>query len=487
MKKSLGVNAILNIIKTTMGMLFPLITFPYISRTLLVENVGKVNYAISIMTYFSLIAALGIHIYAVREGSRLRGNKEALNKFVSEVYSINVLTSLFAYGLLTVLILFTDIFDGYHKLLWVLSLAIPLSLIGADWINSIFEDYLYITIRTIAFQIIALLMIFILVKDRNDYVLYSLCVVVSSAGAGVINYFYTKRYSSRVFIFNCNFKKHIVPILILFFTSVASTLYSTADITMLGVMINDYSVGIYSTASKIYTIFKQLLFAIVIVCLPRFSYMYMHETKEKYEKMTNDVYNIIIILAVPLMAGMFTLSTNIVNILAGPHYSDAILTLKIKCIAIFFAIIAYFFMQLVLLPANKESLILKATLLAASTNIIANFFFIPSLQENGAGITTVLSELMVCAIVVYYSRKIINIKNNYKSIWQTIVSTVFLILFLKILNYYIDSDVYVLIFSLLGGLIIYFISLLIFRNVYAIRCIQIIKYKFRSTTVIKKN
>ena len=58
--KSIKKNTVYNAIKTVSAILFPLITFPYISRVLLPENVGKINFGLSIVSYFSLIASLGI-------------------------------------------------------------------------------------------------------------------------------------------------------------------------------------------------------------------------------------------------------------------------------------------------------------------------------------------------------------------------------------------------------------------------------------------
>ena len=80
-QKSISFNLIVNGIKTLMSVLFPLITFPYASRILGASGIGKVNYASSIISYFSLIASLGISTYAIREGARIREDREKFNKF----------------------------------------------------------------------------------------------------------------------------------------------------------------------------------------------------------------------------------------------------------------------------------------------------------------------------------------------------------------------------------------------------------------------
>ena len=94
-EKSVFKNVLYNIIRVSLSVIFPLITFPYVSRVLTAENLGKVNYALSIENYFSLIAMLGINTYAVREGARKRSNKEDFNTFANEIFTVNVITTIF--------------------------------------------------------------------------------------------------------------------------------------------------------------------------------------------------------------------------------------------------------------------------------------------------------------------------------------------------------------------------------------------------------
>ena len=92
-QKSIKINLIMNTIKTLMSLIFPLITFPYASRILGATGIGRVNYASSIVSYFSMFAALGISTYAVREGARIRDDKEKFSKFSREMLNINLCTT----------------------------------------------------------------------------------------------------------------------------------------------------------------------------------------------------------------------------------------------------------------------------------------------------------------------------------------------------------------------------------------------------------
>lgn len=168
MKKSLKVNAILNGIKQACSVLFPLLSFVYCSRILGTENLGKYSFANSIINYFLLIAGLGISNYAIREGSEIRENINALSCFINEVFTINIISTLISYSLLAAVILAIPKLYLYKQLLIIQSIQIILTTVGADWINSIFEDYLYLAVRYIIIQALALVLLFLLVRSPND-------------------------------------------------------------------------------------------------------------------------------------------------------------------------------------------------------------------------------------------------------------------------------------------------------------------------------
>ena len=140
-KKSLEINMILNAIKGIMRIIFPLITFPYVSKVLGVEGVGKYNFASSMVGYFIMFAGLGISTYAIREGAKIRENKQKSNQFISEIFSINLFSTLISYLLLAVLLCVWPVLQNYTILILILSIQIGFTTIGVEWIYSIFEDY----------------------------------------------------------------------------------------------------------------------------------------------------------------------------------------------------------------------------------------------------------------------------------------------------------------------------------------------------------
>ena len=140
-KSTVQKNTLFNVVKTLSSILYPLITFPYVSRILMPENVGKVNFGNSIVSYFSLIATLGISTYATRECSKAKKDKILLQQTASEIFSINLISTLIAYVGLIILLVVAKPLSNYRILICIQSTTIIFTTLGADWLNMAMEDY----------------------------------------------------------------------------------------------------------------------------------------------------------------------------------------------------------------------------------------------------------------------------------------------------------------------------------------------------------
>lgn len=410
-QKSLKVNAILNVIKQACSIIFPLITFPYASRILGKFYYGKINFGSSIIGYISLIAGLGITNYAIREGSRVRNDKQKLTKLANEIFSINIVSTIIAYVVLLVLIIFWRRLDGYGLLLLIQSLTVVFTTLGTDWINSIHEDYLYITIRYIICQGLAVVLMLTLVKSENDYLIYALSSVSSTVMANICNIIYIKKqYDIHLkFTVHMNSRRHLRPILIMFGTAIASVIYINSDVTILGVLKNEDEVGLYSVSSKIYNLVKQLLNAILIVTIPRVSHDIAIKSKEEVSAGLSEILNNLLILIFPASAGLFMLSKPIILLLSGKEYIQAYTSLEILCIAMIFACLSCFFITVVLVPFRMEDKALISTIVSALINIGLNFVLIPRWGQNAAAFTTLLAELSLVIMGMFFSRNEIHL------------------------------------------------------------------------------
>ena len=414
-QKSIKKNAVYNAVKTTSSILFPLISFPYVSRILLPENIGKVNFASTFVGYFFLIATLGITTYAIRECSAARSDKKSLSDTASQIFSINMCTTVASYIILATTLIFFRGLDSYRTLIVISSTTILFSTLGADWLNSAMEDFKYITLRSIGFQIISLIALFTFVKTEDDYIKYALIGVFSNSGANILNVAYRRRYCKVRFVKHIDWKKHLPPIMLLFSMLLSQQILTSTDITMLGLMRNDYEVGIYSTAVRIISIVSQVIYSILWVLLPRLV-AYSAGGKEKERNvLLRKALCYFIGLGFPCITGLLVTAGSVIHIIAGTAYMAATPILMILLGSFLFDLIGGAFIgNLIMLPAKNEKFFLYACLEAAAANVILNYLFIPKYGMYAAAFATVISRVISFISLIIHVDKSIKIDNLLK-------------------------------------------------------------------------
>ena len=209
------------------------------------------------------------------------------------------------------------------------SLTILLTTLGTDWINSIYEDYFYITVRYLIFQGLAILSLFIFVRNTNDYIIYAAISVFASAGENILNMFFVRRYVKIRLVPLKQCKKHIAPVLKLFAIAVTTVIYVSSDITILGIFKSDKQVGIYSLTSKIYSTFKTVLNSVMMVSIPRLTFYLGHKQYHYFNNLIKKIYNYFITFLLPTICGLFMLSKPIIALISGKEYVSGSLSLQI--------------------------------------------------------------------------------------------------------------------------------------------------------------
>ena len=402
--RSLKVNAALNVIKQCSTVVFPLITYPYISRVLGTDNFGRVNFASSIVEYGIVLAALGIPSYVVREGAKVRNNEREVNQMASEVFTISLLTMLLTVAALGLLVAYVPKLRAEWTLILVLGFNILFSILGRDWVNTIYEDYFYVTVRYIFFKAVSLVLIFLFVKDASHYVRYAAILLFSESGGYIANMFYSRRYIPFSITRHPNIRKHLKPLLLLFCSTVAIRIYIQSDITLLGFIRTDAEVGIYSLASKIYSVIKSVLNAIILVAIPRVSFYIGNGKTDEYNELLGELKDTLITLLFPCIVGGIALSRNIILLMGGEAYLSGYRAFEILCVALLFAVLGCFYAQGVLIPNKKEGTFFACTSIAAAINILLNCIAIPYWGIEGAAVTTLIAEIFILVSCRHFSK-----------------------------------------------------------------------------------
>lgn len=477
-KTSVQRNTIYNTVKSVFGILYPLITFPYISRVLGAENVGRINFGNSIVSYFTLAASLGVTTYAIRECSRVRENREELSRTASQILSINMLSTLIAYVALAITFVCSRSLDSYRVLICVQSSTILFTTLGADWLNSAMEDFRYITIRTIGAQILALLIMFVFVRRPEHYILYAAISVLATSGSNILNIYYRRRYCETRFTWQMDLRRHMPPIMLLFSMILAQQIYVNSDITILGLLKGDVEVGLYSTSVKIYNIVNQVVASVAYVVMPQLAAGFAREDYAEINRLLRYALNFIIVLGLPCITGMNVIAREIIYVIAGEEYLGAATSLHILSAALLFSFIGGWISNMTLLPAGRERLCIYSCIVSALVNIVLNLLLIPYYGLNAAAFTTMLAEFIGMVIVARFLHPQIHIDGLRQMLMGPILGCIGIVCVGLFVKSMVGSYYVVTLMTIVLSAMVYGIILCALRNEFAVAMMRPIVARF---------
>lgn len=403
-KKSLKFNFVLNMIRVGFNILFPIIVFPYVSQKLGPENLGRVSFSTSVLNYFILIASMGIPTYGVIICAKERNNLETLKKTICELIYISLLLALLTYTVFLGCLFSVDKFQGDMRLFIISSMSILFTGIGLEWLYTALEDFLYITIRSIATKFISLILIFLFVKNTEDYLIYAAIIVFATVGSNILNFIHARRVIRFYKIYDINCKRHWKPILAFFSASVASSITANIDATMLGFSLGDYAVGIYDFSVKIKSFLVSVMTAGLGVMLPRFSGYVAEKKYDKYRHEMRWVYIVSMALACALSFFFCVHSKQVIMILGGEKYIDAQFPMVILTTCILVLGVTWTLGVGVLQPLGKEKEYAKVMIGACALNVLLNAVLIPKLGVSGAAIATFVTETFNMVAFYQYAK-----------------------------------------------------------------------------------
>lgn len=413
-------NFVMNAILTMSQFLFPLITFPYISRILLPTGTGKVSFATSVVSYFALFAQLGIPTYGIRACAKVRDDRKALERTVQELFLINLIMSILAYIVLFLAIAFVPRMRQEKALFLIVGLTILFNAIGMEWLYKALEQYTYITVRSIIFKLIAVVAMFVLVHEQKDYVIYGGISILAASASNVFNFFHAHKYVFIKPVGSYNFRQHLKPIVIFFAMSCAATIYTNLDTVMLGFMTSDAEVGYYNAAVKIKSILVSVVTSLGVVLLPRASYYVECKLMDKFCRITHVALNFVILISVPLTVYFILFAKEGIFFLSGAEYEASIVPMQIIMPTLLFIGLTNIMGIQTLIPLGKEKVVLYSEIAGAVADLLLNVALIPSMASAGAAIGTVVAEGVVFAVQFWALRK--EVLSSYQKVrYGTIV------------------------------------------------------------------
>lgn len=456
-------NAFFSFVKAFLTLFFPLISFPYASRILLPEGIGKVNFAISTVSYFTMLSNLGITSYATRECAKYKNNKIELTKFTKEILSIQ-----FICIIISLILFFISIFTipklfAYRTLLLIFSLHIVLNIFTLDWLYYAIENVKIIPLFSFIFQLLSLIYLFCFVKTKDDLIPYAIFGIIPAIGTAFSNTIYSTKYISYKEKIKLNLKKHIPYIFTFFGMTVVTNLFSILDTSMLGFLSIDYELGIYTASIKINKMVIGLVVSLFAVLLPRL-HLYYKDNKNQFISLCQKSLNIVILLAIPISMGLYILSDPLIYLFCGSNYSDSVNVMQIMTPIVCFIGISNLLGTQILPAISKEKLSLLSYGIGCAVNVIFNIILIPNYGAIGAAIATLIAEFITLSILVFFNKNIVFNKNIIKSLIQSVFSALLMLLILELIKYKITNAFLKLILLPIIGMLIYAICLYLLKN-----------------------
>ena len=448
-------------ILTTANYLFPLLTFPYVSRVLGVTNVGIVNFVDSVIHYFILFSMMGIGVLGIREIAKCKHDQQQLNKTFSSLFWLNTLTT--TAGLLLLFIVTYAIPQLYthFQMMMIGAVKLVMNYMLVEWFYKGLEEFKFITIRTLVIKVLYVISVFVFVHEPTDYAVYYGLSVMMVAGNALVNIIYSHHFAV-LYLRNISINLYLKPFVMLGVYSLLTSMYTSFNVVYLGMVCDETEVGYYSTASKLYKILIALFTAFTGVMLPRMSSILAEGKMDEFKNLLHKSSNILFSFSIPLIVFTVIFAPTIILIISGKGYEGAILPMRIMMPLML--IIGYEQILIVqtLMPLRKDDAVLRNSVAGALVGILFNILLVSSLGSVGSSIVWIVSEVVVLCCGQYFVYKYI--QSSFP--WHLFIITIFINLplvgFLLIITYLCEP----LYAFFIGGIvtILYFFSVYAFTN-----------------------
>lgn len=468
-------------IGTVSGFLFPMITFPYVSRVIMAEGMGQVQFYTSITNYVVLLTSLGIPLYATREIARVRDNVADLSRTTTEIISLNLILNIIGYAAIFIMCFTIHEIMQNTPLFLLLSTSVILTTIGCPWFFSGVEDFKYITIRGIVIRVICVIFLFLFVHDKNDLMYYAAYTVFGSIGNNILNFIRLRKYIHLdTFRFSeLNIWRHLKPAFAIFIFNIVTSIYVNLDKVMVGFLKDNESVGYYTAATTISHIVLSAVTCLGTVMLPRLSNLVKQGDMDNFYRLAKKSYNFIVTMSMPICGGLIILAPSLIRIFSGDGFIPAISTLQIiSPIIIAIGLSSLIGMQ-ILYPLGKIKIVTISTLVGALINFTLNLVLIPKYAQDGAAIATIFAEICVTVTQLIIAKKYIKFNLLDKQFLYCLLSTFGMMLICYLFMILRCSDVTNLITIPLLGAFFYGLIMLFVKNEIVMEVLRVIVSKIK--------
>lgn len=384
---------------------FPLITIPYLARVLGVIGVGKVAFAAAVMVWVNTITNWGFNSSAVRDLAHNRDNKEYVSNIFSDVLWARAFLMLISSLVLCILVFAIPKFRENADLIAVSFIAIPANVVASTWFFRGMEQMKYNTLLSVLAQATFTILVFVFVRDENDYVMQPLLQSFGSVVCAVVSIFIIKK-EFDVKLLKPNIKRIFIQIkgsTDIFINDLMPNFYNNFSALLLGFYGGATANGLFDAGKKLCNIFNTIHGAAISTFFPYLSRRIdKHTVLAKFNILTASFASLLIFIFAP----------QIIMLFYGPKFMDSVIVARITAFALFGIVMNYVYGSNYLIVTHHERELRNITIGVSLLGFAIAFPLIYYWSYIGAAITYTVSSLLIGIIPMIVS---IRIKRNNKN------------------------------------------------------------------------
>lgn len=459
---SIAKNFFYNVIYQIIILIIPLITVPYISRVLGSSGVGINAYTRSVLQYFILFGTIGIALYGNRAIAYVRDDKEKLSRTFWGIFVLKSFTIILSY---VIFVVFLSITKEYHKIYWIQSIYLIAAAVDISWLFMGLEDFKKTVIRNLIVRVIGICSIFIFVKDTSDLWKYVMILAVSELFGQMTMWAYIPKTVNLVKIKLEDIFTHLKPSFYLFIPQIAVQVYVVLNKTMLGLMSSPSEVGFFDSSDRIVKMVLAVVTSMGVVMLPRVANTFAHGEIDKVNRYLYQSFNFASYLSIPMAFGLAGIAETFTPWFFGPGFEKTGVIIGIISPIVVFIAWSNAIGKQYLMPIGKIRGYTISVCVGAVTNLIFNTILIRHYLSIGTAISTVIAELAVTLVQLFYIRAN-KIKINYlfESVWKYIVSGLIMFIIIRYFGRLFPPTVLVTAMQILIGIIVYIVLLFVLKS-----------------------
>ncbi|GAP02343.1 PST family polysaccharide transporter [Fructobacillus pseudoficulneus] len=461
-------NYLYNAAYQLLNIIAPIITLPYLARVLGKNGVGVASWTNSLVTYFLLIASLGIVTYGSREIAYVHKNESLRQKKFWEIQTIH-----FIAGFVALILYIAFIYAGgafNHRIhqnelfLWYQIWVIFSGIFDISWYFIGLEDFKKTVLRNMMIKLAMTVLIFVVVKTPNDIGAYILLLALSQVFGNLSMWFYLIGHFHLPKLKNLNLKPHWHPVFMMFLPTIATQIYLQLNKTMLPFITGaTASSGIYDNADKIIKVCLALVTSVGMVMLPRMSAHYAAGEHDQMKKAIHSSMDFVSAIAVPLAFGIAAVGPTAMLWFLGKSWGDVGSALVLLTPIIVFIGWSNVIGNQFLIPTKRLSEYTWSVTFGAILNVFLNFFLIFLWGVEGAAVATAISEFAVIAYQLVVTRKDMNVMAHFKGVWRYLLAGVLMYFAVNVFVKTHSVGIKSTLMEAVIGVLVYAIALFILR------------------------